>query len=171
VFTVNKMEDRIGKLAGTAAIIRVGAPTAAAQEDLKLRIEAAVRCARSGLREGVVAGGGAALLACRPALDALDVQRDERAGVAALKHALAEPMRTIVRNAGFDPAPIIEQSGTRGRVFDVVCREWVDPWIAGLVDPLPVTMTALESSGSAAAVALSADVLIHRKNAPTVTAP
>jgi chaperonin GroEL len=169
VFTCSKIEERIGKLAGAAAIIRVGAPSTAEQEDLKLRIEAAVRSARSALREGVVPGGGGAMLACVPALASLDAQGDERAGVAALEHAMAEPMRTILRNAGLEPAPIVEQARSHGLVYDVVRRAWVDPWASGLLDPLPVALAALQSSGSAAALALSAEVLIHCKNAPSVT--
>ena len=89
-FTTSKTEERIGKLAGTAAIIRVGAPSVTEQQDLKLRIESAVRGARCALRDGVVPGGGASLLACVPGLQAMDAVGDERIGVRALEHALAE---------------------------------------------------------------------------------
>jgi chaperonin GroEL len=171
VFTSGKIEERIGKLAGTVAIIRVGAPTAAEQLDLKLRIEAAVRSARSALRDGVVPGGGAAMLACVPALQAIDVHGDERVGIRALEYALEEPMRTILRNAGVEPAPILQRARSCGRVYDVLQRELVDPWMSGLVDPLPVALTALEASVSAATLALTSDVLIHRKHAPTLTSP
>ena len=170
-YTSNLIRERIGKLAGTAAIIRVGAPTRAQQEDLKLRIEAAVRSARSALSDGVVPGGGAALLACVPALEALEVDGDEAVGVKALAHALAEPMRTIVANAGIEPAPIVDRARRDHRVYDVVRRTWVDPWTGGIMDPLSVTLTALEASVSTAVTALTAEVLVHRKNAPMAREP
>src|SRR5439155_21708184 len=146
VFTMTKIHERIGKLAGTAVTIHVGAPSKAEQQDLKLRIEAAVRSARSAVDEGVVPGGGAALLACVPALQAMEIGGDEAVGVAALVQALAEPLRTILRNAGLDAAPIVDHALHSGRehdglrVFDVLRREWVDPWGAGLVDPLSVVL-------------------------------
>ncbi|MCA1647557.1 MAG: chaperonin GroEL [Chloroflexi bacterium] len=172
-YTVAKIQERIGKLGGTAVTIFVGAPTKAEQADLKLRIEAAVKTARSALQEGVVPGGGAALVACIPALAAMDVSGDEAVGVRALAHALAEPMRAIARNAGLDDGLIVDQARQTdaARVFDVVGRAWVDPWTAGIVDPLAVTLAALETSVSTANLALSADVLVRRKNPPSVVSP
>ncbi len=176
-YTLAKIQERIGKLAGTAVTIHVGAASKAEQGDLKLRIEAAVRSARSAVDEGVVPGGGAALVACIPALEAMDLAGDEGVGVAALAHALAEPLRAIVNNAGLDAAPIVDharhvgQQGDGQRVFDVLRQEWVDPWSAGLVDPLAVVLAALETSVSMARLALSAEVLVHRKNAPRAVAP
>ncbi|HEY2596497.1 MAG TPA: chaperonin GroEL [Chloroflexota bacterium] len=171
VFTTTKIQERIGKLAGTSAIVRVGAPTSAEQAELKLRIEAAIRSARAALDQGVVAGGGAALLACVPALLTMDVQGDEALGVNALAHALAEPMRTILTNAGFDAGPIVERARACDQVYDVVRQQWVDPWVRGLVDPASVVRTALETSVSAAAVCLTADVLIHRPDGSVSTQP
>ncbi len=176
-YTTAKIQERIGKLAGTAVTIHVGAASKSEQQDLKLRIEAAVRSARAALQEGVVPGGGAALLACIPALEAMGTSGDEAVGVAALAYALAEPMRTIARNAGMEPGPIVDQSRQRAmrqdreRVFDVVECAWVDPWTAGLVDPLSVALAALETSVSTATLALSAEVLIRRKNAPRAVKP
>jgi len=176
-YTLAKIQERIGKLAGTAVTIHVGAASKAEQADLKLRIEAGVRSARSAVDEGVVPGGGAALLVCIPALEAMDLAGDEGVGVAALAHALAEPLRAIVRNFGLDAAPIVDharhfgQQGDGLRVFDVLRQEWVDPWSAGLVDPLAVVLAALETSVSMARLALSAEVLVHRKNAPRAVAP
>ena len=170
-YTTRLIRERIGKLGGTAAIVRVGAPTQAEQEELKFQIEAAVRSARSALRDGVVPGGGAALLACVAALEALEVGGDEGFGVKALAHALAEPMRAIVANAGLQPAPIVERARCERQVYDVVRREWVDPWTGGIVDPLPVAVAALETSVSAIATALTSDVLIHRANPPMAVEP
>jgi chaperonin GroEL len=176
LYTSTKIQERIGKLAGTAVTIHVGAPSKAEQENLKLRIEAAVRSARSAMHEGVVPGGGLALLACTPALEAMDVSGDEAVGVRALAQALGEPMRAIVRNAGLDEGPILDHA-RRGlqddqpRVFDVVRREWVDPWRAGIVDPLSVVLAALETSVSTALLALTADVLVRRKKPPRAVNP
>jgi chaperonin GroEL len=175
-YTTAKIQERIGKLAGTAVTIHVGAATKAEQDDLKLRIEAAVRSARSAVQDGVVPGGGAAMLACIPALEAMQVSGEEAVGVRALAQALAEPMRAIVWNAGLDAGPILDEA-RRGRqhnpprVFDVVRREWVDPWSAGLVDPLPVALAALETSVSTAMLALTAEVLIRRKKPPRAVNP
>lgn len=171
VFTTKKIQERIGKLAGTSVVVRVGAPTATEQEDLKLRVESAIRSARVALQDGVVPGGGAALVACIPALHCLGGDRDEQVGVDALARALAEPMRTIVRNAGFDAGPIIEHADVSGCVFDVVRREWVDAWASGLVDPVSVVRTALETSVSTASIGLAADVLIHRPDASVTVQP
>ncbi|HET6319344.1 MAG TPA: chaperonin GroEL, partial [Chloroflexota bacterium] len=172
-YTVNLIRERIGKLAGTAAIIRVGAPTSAEQEERKLRIEAAVKSARAAVSDGVVPGGGAALLACsRPLLCLPDSSADERFGLQALAHALAEPMRTILRNAGLEPEPLLAHArACPGSVFDALREEWVDPHATGLVDPLSVTMTALETAVSMAATTLTAEVLVHRKNPPMSMEP
>jgi chaperonin GroEL len=170
-YTTRLIRERIGKLAGTAAIVRVGAPTHAEQEELKLRVEAAVRSARSALSDGVVPGGGAALLACVPALQALEVGGDEAFGVEALAHALAEPMRAIVANAGLQPAPLVERARCERQVYDVVRGGWVDPWAGGIIDPLAVASAALETSVSAIATALTSDVLIHRADAPMAVEP
>jgi chaperonin GroEL len=170
--TSEKIKERIGKLAGTAAIIHVGAPGKSEQEELKFRIEAAVRAARSALRSGVVPGGGAAMLACIPALEAMDVSGDEAIGSRALVHALAEPMRTIVANAGLEVSSILHEARRRGAsqvrecAFDVLQRQWVDKWSGGIVDPLAVALAALETSVSLAALALTSEVLVRRKNPP-----
>jgi chaperonin GroEL len=173
VYTTNLVRERIGKLAGTAAIIRVGAPTAAEQQERKLRVEAAVKSARSALQEGVVAGGGAALLACAPAVrEVAGATEEECFGVRALADALAAPMRAIVRNAGFDAEPVLGYAlASIGKTFDVVQEQWVDPFATGLLDPLPVVLAALETSVSSAATALTAEVLVHRKQPPMSVQP
>jgi chaperonin GroEL len=162
------IEERIGRLAGVTATIHVGAHTPAERADLKLRIECAVKAARLALRDGVVGGGGAALVNCIPLLEVVHVNGDEMVGVKALARALGEPMRTIVSNAGFEPGAIVCESRQRkdSEVFDVVRREWVDPWQTGLLDPLAVVLMALECGVSLATMALTADVLVHREHAP-----
>ncbi|MDQ6674503.1 MAG: chaperonin GroEL [Chloroflexota bacterium] len=173
-YTSEKIKERIGKLAGTAAIIRVGAPSKSEQEDVKLRIQAAVTSARAALREGVVPGGGAALLACISDLTAIEAsaEGDEKVGIRALAHALAEPMRVILGNAGLEVAPIVHEARRRAVddvpdcVFDVLRQAWVHGWNGGIVDPLTVTLAALETSIGAAGLVLTSEVLVRRKDPP-----
>jgi chaperonin GroEL len=161
----DKLKERIGKLAGTTAIIRVGARTPAEQPQVRLRLEAGVTAARLAVEHGVVAGGGAAFLACVPALQASAGGDDEDTGTRILAHALAEPMRALLRNAGFEPEPLLDEAHRRGGgwSFDVVRRAWVSGLEGGVIDPLSVTLTALEAGVSAGASALTADVLIARR--------
>ena len=169
------LQERIGKLAGAAAIIRVGAVTQTEQIEMKLRIEAAVTAARAALRDGVVAGGGAALVGCIPALERLraELSGDEAYGVEVLARALAAPMRAIARNAGHDPRPLSYHAREKGEswTFDVLTGEWVDAWESGIVDPLPVLLNVLETSVSAATMALTTDVLIRHKKPELAKAP
>jgi chaperonin GroEL len=161
-----KLKERIGKLAGTTAIIRVGAPTPAEQAELRLRLEASVTAARLALEHGVVAGGGSALVACASTLEEGACRDEEGLGMRVLAGSLAEPMRTLVRNAGFEPEPIVHEARRRGVgwSFDVLRAEWVDAKQSGMVDPLAVMLTVLESSVSAASSALSAEVLIANRS-------
>src|SRR5262249_22038003 len=158
------------KLVGLAAEIKVGAATPSDREELKLRVEAAVISARAAVQDGVVPGGGAALLACIPAIQALDLAGDEATGARILARALAAPMRTLARNAGRDPSAIVDGVRQRGRgwTYDVVGGDWADAWKAGILDPLPVVTGALEAAVSAAGAALTSEVLIHHKN-PSVS--
>ena len=167
-YTLNLLRERIGRLAGSAAIIRVGAPSPPEQQDLKTRVEAAVRSARSALRDGVVPGGGGALVACAGRLVSLE---SDSLGVKALATALCEPMRAIVRNAGMESAPIVDRARQNGEIYDVLREEWVDPWRSGILDPLTVTLAALEASVSVAMTALTSDVLVRRKHPPTAVEP
>lgn len=171
----DRIRERIGKLAGTAAAIRVGAATEIEQAERKVRVASAVKTARAAVRSGVVPGGGLALLACVPAIQALAERTsgDEGVGLRTLSDALAEPMAVIARNAGLESGPIVAEATVRGAswLFDVVHGEWVDAWAAGIVDPLEVVASALEAATSAVAPALSAEVLIHRRNAPLALEP
>ena len=161
-----KLRERIGLLAGTSALVRVGARTPAEQAEVRLRVEAAVAAARLALKDGVVAGGGAALVACVPGLDKLKVAGDEGVGVRILATALAEPMRAIVDNAGYDSEVIVHQAlrHSPGWMFDVCTHAWVDTSHGGPIDALAVTLAALDASVSAAVVTLSADVLVSRRS-------
>jgi chaperonin GroEL len=165
-----RVKERIGKLSGLAAQIKVGAATASTRDELKLRVEAAVTSARAAVLDGVVPGGGAALAGCASAVADLGLSGDEATGARILARALAEPMRTLARNAGLDPGAIVAEASRRGPgwTFDVVESRWADAWQAGILDPLPVTTAALEAAVSAANAALTSDVLIHHKN-PSVS--
>ncbi len=163
-----RIRERIGKLAGTAAIIHVGAPTESARVELRARIEAAVTAAQAALREGAVPGGGGALLACVPALERLagELSGDEALGVRLLARALPAPMRAIATNAGIDASAVFgnAHANQSGWTFDVLRRDWVDAWDGGIIDPLPVVLAALEGSVSTAVMAMTTDVLIRHKH-------
>ncbi len=166
-YTRGKLRERIGKLAGAVALLRVGAPIKREQEALKQRLEAAATTARLALAEGVVPGGGAALVWCAEALaqPAVALPSDEAMGVRALRMALVAPMAAIAGNAGLEPGPILCEAQRRGAgwTFDVVRCQWVQARTSGLVDPLAVIRAALEMSTSAAKLALTAEVLVRRK--------
>ena len=176
-YVVGKIKERIGKLMGAAARLRVGAPTKTDQADLKLRVEAAITSVRSALEDGVVPGGGAAYVACIPALEALansgDLREAEAFGARALARALAEPMRAIAENAGLNPSPIVARARQQpaGTTFDVLRQEWGDAVKMGVIDPLPVVTAALKAGASAATMALTTDVLIRHKKPDLATNP
>lgn len=163
---IRRIRERIGKLAGAAAVVRVGAPTDDAREELKVRIEAAVQSARLGLEQGVVAGGGAALLACGAGLERLDLEGDAAIGARILARALEAPLRTIAANAGRDPSPIVHAARRRGPdwAFDVVRGAWVQAHEVGLVDPLAVALAALKGGASAGGLALTTEALVRRRS-------
>lgn len=169
------IRERIGKLAGTAAILSVGAPTESARAETRVRIEAAVTAAQAALREGVVPGGGAALLACVPALERLaaGLPADEALGARLVARALPSPMRAITVNAGIDPSAVFAdvRACEPGWTFDVLQRRWVDAWAAGILDPLPAVLAALEGSVSTAVMALTTDVLIRHKRPEMAKTP
>jgi chaperonin GroEL len=161
-----KLKERIGNLSGASAVVRVGAPTPGEQLELRLRLEAAVMAARTAAQQGVVPGGGAALLACMRSLETWDGTDDVGRGVRLLAKSLAEPMRIIVANAGLEPDRVLHEARGRGPgwAFDVLERTWVDTRVGRLRDPVGVTLAAVEGAVSAAVLALSADVLIHGKH-------
>jgi chaperonin GroEL len=163
-YLYDKIQERIGKLAGTAAVVRVGAPTTAAREDLRLRVEAAVAAARLALAQGVVPGGGAALLACAQVLEEAASPDTRAVGLRVLARALAEPMRVIVGHAGHDAGAVVAEGRRRGPgwTFDVVRGAWVDAWSSGLVDAAAVVAAALEASVGGACASLSVEGLIRR---------
>jgi len=170
-----QVRERIGKLAGTAALVHVGAATETERVELRTRVEAAVTAAQAALGSGAVAGGGGALFACIPALEGLadDLHGDEALGVRLLARALPAPMRTIAANAGLDASALFGDALPRppGWTFDVLRRQWVDAAVEGIIDPLPVVLAALEGAVSTAVMALTTDVLVRHKRPETAKTP
>lgn len=170
-----KLQERIGKLNGAAASILVGAPTESERAETKVRVEAAVTAARSAVEHGVVPGGGAALVACRGSLEAAaeGCARDEAFALRALAGALCEPMRAIAANAGHEARGIAERAARRGptATYDVLAGRWVDAWESGIVDATYVTRLAVSTAVSAVRSAVTAEVLVHRRNVRVALRP
>ena len=171
-----KLQERLAKLAGGVAIIRVGAATEAEMKEKKLRIEDALNATRAAVEEGIVAGGAAAYVNAIPAVEALlaSAEGDEKTGVAIIAKALAEPMKQIAANAGIDGSVVLEKvktSGQTGYGFDAYKEEYCDMISAGIVDPTKVTRSALENAASVAAVLLTTESLVADKPEPPAPAP
>lgn len=157
------LQGRLARLAGTGAVVRVGAPTEAAQAELQLRVEAAVTTARLALADGAVPGGGAALVAAAGAVAAAAPAGDVGVGARLLARALTQPTRIMVAHAGYPPDAIITAARQRGpgSAFDLVRGRWVDAWESGLLDPCAVVLAAVAAGVSAAATALTTEVVIR----------
>lgn len=160
----DRLAERAGKLLGGVALLRVGGATEAERAYLMQRAEEAVRTIRIGMEDGLVPGGGAAFLAAVPALSELKPAADEAPAVAILRRAMLAPMSAIVRNAGYEPAPIVHAVMSRGVGFgfDVRSGAVTDMWQAGIVDALRVAKTALRSAVSCAAMMLTTEALVHK---------
>lgn len=162
-FDKEKLHERIAKLAGGVAVIRVGAATETEMKEIKHRIEDAVGATKAAVEEGVVAGGGVALVRAVKALDTLDlVDPEERVAVAILRRALEEPMRVIAKNAGYEPAVVVDEvkKGTGNYGFNAATGEYVDMVKAGIIDPAKVTRTALENAVSIAGIFLTTEAVV-----------
>jgi chaperonin GroEL len=168
-----KMRERLGKLTGGLAMLRIGAPTDIERDEKKLQAEDAVVSTRLAVEGGLVAGGGTALLACIPAVRALDLPGDEAMGVEILARALEAPTRQILVNGGFPPNPIVAEllKTNEGRGFDVIAGEFVNMWDAGIIDPLLVVRAALQTALSTAVMALTTDALVRKSDPFQSTTP
>jgi chaperonin GroEL len=158
-----KLQERLAKLAGGVAVIKVGAATETEMKERKARVEDALNATRAAVEEGIVPGGGVALLRAAEALDSLKLSGDEDTGVGIVRRALEEPIRQIVENAGLEGSVIVEK--VRGMVpltrgFDAETNEYVDLMQAGIIDPTKVERVALQNAASIASLLLSTDVLI-----------
>ena len=166
-----KLNERLAKLAGGVAVIKVGAATETEMKEKKLRIEDALNATRAAVEEGIVPGGGTAYVNAIPAVEALlaNTEGDEKTGVAIIAKALAEPMKQIAANAGIDGSVVlskVEESGKAGYGFDAYKEEYVDMISAGIVDPTKVTRSALENAASIASVLLTTESLVADKPQP-----
>ena len=161
-----KLQERLAKLAGGVAIIRVGAATETELKEKKHRVEDALSATRAAVEEGVVPGGGVALINSIPSLDSIKLDGDAATGVRILRRALEEPMRMIATNAGLDGAVVIEkvrmlhEEGKKTTGYDVLQNDYVDMLKAGLADPAKVTRSAVENACSIAAMILTTSALV-----------
>ncbi|MFW5743675.1 MAG: chaperonin GroEL [Spirochaetota bacterium] len=160
-----KLQERLAKLAGGVAVLNIGAATEVELKERKHRVEDALSATRAALEEGVVAGGGLALIRAIKALDAEStdgLNQDQRAGFATVRRALEQPTRQIAVNAGLDGAIIAERAlrEKEGVAFDAQRLEWVDVVKAGIVDPAKVTRSALQNAASVASILLTTEVAI-----------
>lgn len=159
-----KLQERLAKLAGGVAVVRVGAATESEQKERKLRIEDALNATRAAVEEGIVAGGGTAYIAVQSAIRELvdSLEGDEQTGALIVLRALEAPIRQITENAGLEGSIIIEKLRTQdeGVGFDAAKGEWVDMVDAGIVDPTKVSRSALQHAGSVAGLILSTEAVV-----------
>ena len=175
-FDREKLQERLAKLAGGVAVIKVGAATEAEMKEKKLRIEDALNATKAAVEEGIVAGGGTAYLnVIADVAKVLEtVEGDEKTGVKIVLKALEEPVRQIAANAGFDGGVIVNTiltSGKTGYGFDAYNEVYVDMMTAGIVDPTKVTRSALQNAASIASVILTTESVVADKPEPKVEAP
>ncbi|MCI6055434.1 chaperonin GroEL [Dysosmobacter sp.] len=171
-----KLQERLAKLAGGVAVIKVGAATETEMKEKKLRIEDALNATRAAVEEGVVAGGGTIFVNVIPAVEALlsTVEGDEKTGVQIIAKALEAPIRQIAANAGLDGSVILEKvrsSGKNGYGFDAYKEEYCDMVSSGIIDPAKVTRSALENAASVSAMVLTTESLVADKPEPPAPAP
>jgi chaperonin GroEL len=158
-----KLQERLAKLAGGVAIVKVGAATELAMKEKKARVEDALNATRAAVEEGIVPGGGVALLRASKALDSLKLSGDEATGVEIVRRALEEPIRQIVHNAGLEGSIVVEKVKAAKDVahgFDAELNEYVDMIQAGIIDPTKVERVALQNAASIASLLLTTEAVI-----------
>jgi len=155
-----KLQERLAKLAGGVAVINVGAATEVEMKEKKDRVEDALHATRAAVEEGIVAGGGTALIAAQDAIDTLTLSGDELTGAGIVKSAIEAPLRQLAANAGLEGALIVEKVKTSGLGYNVATGEYVDLVEAGVVDPTKVTRSALQNAASISGLLLTTEGLI-----------
>jgi chaperonin GroEL len=157
-----KLQERLGKLTGSVAVIKVGAATETELKERKHRVEDAVQATRAAVEEGIVSGGGVAFINAIPALDGLKLADDEATGAQILRRSLEEPLRRIAQNAGQDGSVIVQKVKTlkNGEGYDAAKDEYGNMIKKGIVDPVKVTRSALENAVSIAAMVLTTNALV-----------
>ncbi len=158
-----KLQERLAKLVGGVAVINVGAATEAEMKEKKARVEDALHATRAAVEEGIVTGGGVALIRCIKSLEKVKLEHDQQIGVSIVKRALEEPIRQIVANAGMEGSIVVEkvrESKDASFGYDAYKEEYTDMLKAGIIDPTKVTRTALQNAASVAGLMLTTEVMI-----------
>lgn len=157
-----KLQERLAKLAGGVAVIKIGAATETEMKEKKHRVEDALSATRAAVEEGIAPGGGATLINVIPVLDKIEATGDELVGIKTIRRALEEPLRQIVANAGLEESIVVGKvkESAKGIGFDVISEEYVDMVKAGIVDPVKVITSALQNAVSIASMLLTTEVLI-----------
>ncbi|HEO0240500.1 TPA: chaperonin GroEL [Streptococcus agalactiae] len=172
-FDREKLQERLAKLAGGVAVIKVGAATETELKEMKLRIEDALNATRAAVEEGIVSGGGTALVNVIEKVAALKLNGDEETGRNIVLRALEEPVRQIAYNAGYEGSVIIERlkQSEIGTGFNAANGEWVDMVTTGIIDPVKVTRSALQNAASVASLILTTEAVVANKPEPEPEAP
>ncbi|WP_283309303.1 chaperonin GroEL [Streptococcus dysgalactiae] len=171
-FDREKLQERLAKLAGGVAVIKVGAATETALKEMKLRIEDALNATRAAVEEGIVAGGGTALITAIEKVAALELDGDDATGRNIVLRALEEPVRQIAFNAGYEGSVVIDKlkNSPVGTGFNAATGEWVDMIAAGIIDPVKVTRSALQNAASVASLILTTEAVVANKPEPAAPA-
>ena len=172
-FDKEKLQERLAKLSGGVAVIKVGAATETELKEMKLRIEDALNATRAAVEEGIVSGGGTAFVSVLDAVATLDLTGDEATGRNIVLCALEEPVRQIALNAGFEGSIIIDRlkNSEAGTGFNAATGEWVNMIEAGIIDPVKVTRSALQNAASVASLILTTEAVVANKPEPAPAAP
>ena len=172
-FDREKLQERLAKLSGGVAVIKVGAATETELKEMKLRIEDALNATRAAVEEGIVAGGGTALVNVIPAVADLELTGDEATGRNIVLRALEEPVRQIAHNAGFEGSIVIDRlkNAELGTGFNAATGEWVNMIAQGIIDPVKVSRSALQNAASVASLILTTEAVVANKPEPAAPAP
>lgn len=172
-FDREKLQERLAKLSGGVAVIKVGAATETELKEMKLRIEDALNATRAAVEEGIVAGGGTALVNVIPAVANLELTGDEATGRNIVLRALEEPVRQIAHNAGFEGSIVIDRlkNAELGTGFNASTGEWVNMIEEGIIDPVKVSRSALQNAASVASLILTTEAVVANKPEPVSPAP
>ena len=172
-FDREKLQERLAKLSGGVAVIKVGAATETELKEMKLRIEDALNATRAAVEEGIVAGGGTALVNVIPAVADLELKGDEATGRNIVLRALEEPVRQIAHNAGFEGSIVIDRlkNAELGTGFNAATGEWVNMIDQGIIDPVKVSRSALQNAASVASLILTTEAVVANKPEPAAPAP
>ncbi|MCL2504486.1 MAG: chaperonin GroEL [Coriobacteriia bacterium] len=163
-FDREKLQERLAKLSGGVAVIKVGAATEIELKEKKHRIEDALQATRAAVEEGIVAGGGVALVDALPALDSLELDPEEQIGINIVRKALIEPLKMIASNAGFEGSVVVEkvkEKATLGYGLNSATSEWGDLISQGVIDPVKVTRSALQNAASISALILTTEAAVN----------